>query len=350
MQSDIFISHAGEDKQDAARPLAEHLKGIGLSVWLDESELRLGDSLQRRIDEGLAESRFGVVILSKAFFAKHWPQKELAGLASREVRGKKVILPIWHGITREEIERFSPTLADRYAVSTEVGWKRIASEILRAVGPSFRLSKFKTDSERTLPCYHLEFLEMYANLESASIGAQFSKGSEVKFSEESVLEFVSQLWDPAASIISILAGPEKLPLVYGRTLRFSTVYQGYEKSYRFEVPLLEVGFGFDEWNSIEIEIDLREGVSRTIDFGNFNLLVSPAKGPDEWDDRYLEPLHGQVQESRLGSLSNALAVHLGIIAGLSLNEAPGDAILSLPKWGYEMIGGSEAYLLKGILR
>jgi hypothetical protein len=59
-----------------------------------------GDAQGRRhrqsIDSGLARSRFGIVILSEAFFAKHWPQRELDGLAAREVDGVKVILPVWH--------------------------------------------------------------------------------------------------------------------------------------------------------------------------------------------------------------------------------------------------------------
>jgi len=61
---DVFISHASEDKLDIARPLAEALKLRGLSVWFDEYELTLGDSLRRKIEEGLRSSRFGVTILS----------------------------------------------------------------------------------------------------------------------------------------------------------------------------------------------------------------------------------------------------------------------------------------------
>ena len=72
---DVFISHAGEDKEDVARPIAEALAAAGWSVWLDEYELTVGDRLTRSINVGLASSRFGVVVLSRAFFAKHWPQR-----------------------------------------------------------------------------------------------------------------------------------------------------------------------------------------------------------------------------------------------------------------------------------
>ena len=93
---DVFISHATEDKEKVARPLAEALRNNGLDVWYDEFSLNLGDSLQESIDKGISESRFGIVILSKSFFGKNWPKKELNGFIAREIHGKKLILPIWH--------------------------------------------------------------------------------------------------------------------------------------------------------------------------------------------------------------------------------------------------------------
>ncbi len=84
MEYDVFISHASEDKVDVARPLAAHLQTLGLKVWLDDLELTLGDSLRRKIDQGLSRSRYGLVVLSPAFFLKEWPNKELDGLVARE--------------------------------------------------------------------------------------------------------------------------------------------------------------------------------------------------------------------------------------------------------------------------
>jgi hypothetical protein len=76
---DVFICHASEDKADVARPLAEALRNEGINVWLDEFQMRVGDSLRRKIDEGLRNSAYGVVILSPSFFLKQWPQWELDG-------------------------------------------------------------------------------------------------------------------------------------------------------------------------------------------------------------------------------------------------------------------------------
>ena len=58
---DVFISHASEDKEEVVRPLANALRKAGLKVWYDEFELHIGDSLRRKIDQGLAKSRFGIV-------------------------------------------------------------------------------------------------------------------------------------------------------------------------------------------------------------------------------------------------------------------------------------------------
>lgn len=81
---DIFISHATEDKPDVVEPLAKMLTAKGIKVWMDKTEIKVGDSLRGKIEEGLANSRFGVVILSQAFFAKHWTKKELDGLTALE--------------------------------------------------------------------------------------------------------------------------------------------------------------------------------------------------------------------------------------------------------------------------
>ena len=136
---DIFISHAGEDKERIARPLADQLRSAGLNVWYDEFSLRLGDSLRESIDRGLAESRYGLVILSHNFFAKRWPQAELNGLFAMETAGtEKRILPVWHDITQAEVARHSPILADRVAVSTTTGLDVVLERVLDTIEPDSR--------------------------------------------------------------------------------------------------------------------------------------------------------------------------------------------------------------------
>lgn len=132
---DVFISHASEEKEILVRPLAEALRNRGLAVWFDEFELRVGDSLRRKIDAGIARSRFGLVVLSKSFFAKGWPAYELDGLVSRAVDGSQVLLPIWHEISKDEVMRASPSLADKVALRTsDYGIDEIADELAAVIG------------------------------------------------------------------------------------------------------------------------------------------------------------------------------------------------------------------------
>lgn len=133
---DAFISHASEDKAEVVEPLAAELTRRGLKVWYDRSVLRIGDSLRRKIDEGLAKSRYGIVVLSPSFFRKQWPQLELDGLVQREVDGRKVILPIWHKVGHEEVKAYSLMLADKVAGSTQQGMALLADQIAAVIdGP-----------------------------------------------------------------------------------------------------------------------------------------------------------------------------------------------------------------------
>lgn len=115
---DVFISHASEDKEAVVRPLALSLQKRGLIVWYDEFEMKIGDSLRKKIDAGLANSRFGIVVLSKNFIKKGWTNYELDGIITKAVSGQQVVLPIWHEITKQEVIDYSPSLADKLARNT----------------------------------------------------------------------------------------------------------------------------------------------------------------------------------------------------------------------------------------
>ena len=131
---DVFISHASEDKDDLVRPMATALVDEGLVVWYDEFELRIGDSLRRKIDRGLAKSKVGLVVLSHAFIAKGWTNYELDGIVTRSVDGQQMLLPIWHNISKNEVVEYSPSLADKVARSTATHTiKEIATEIAELV-------------------------------------------------------------------------------------------------------------------------------------------------------------------------------------------------------------------------
>lgn len=117
---DLFISHASEDKKDFVEPLVEELKKLGISVWYDKFTLKVGDSLREKIDEGLKSSRYGTIIISTSFIQKSWTGYELNSMITKEMNGHKMILPIWHKVTKSEVLNFSLALADKVALNTSI--------------------------------------------------------------------------------------------------------------------------------------------------------------------------------------------------------------------------------------
>lgn len=118
VEYDVFISHAHEDKESFVTPFVEELKKRDVKVWYDNDVLNWGDSLRAKIDSGLRHSRFGIVVISRSFINKGWTNHELDGLFNLEMTQGKTILPIWHDITKTEVQNFSPSLAGKKAMST----------------------------------------------------------------------------------------------------------------------------------------------------------------------------------------------------------------------------------------
>jgi len=131
---DLFISHASDDKEGLVRPLVVELEKLKVKVWYDEFTLKVGDSLRKSIDQGLANSNYGTVVLSSSFFSKNWPQYELDGMVAREMNGHKMILPIWHKVSKDEVISFSPTLADKVALNSSINSiEEIAAQLAEVI-------------------------------------------------------------------------------------------------------------------------------------------------------------------------------------------------------------------------
>lgn len=146
---DAFICHVSEDKNDFVIPLAEELQKFGVRLWLDKFTLKVGDSLRQKIDEGLSQSRYGIVILSPSFFDKNWPQAELDGLFAREMEGEKVLLPVWHRITKEEVHKKAPTLALKQAALSTEGIVAVTQRLVEVIRPkALKLDQSQTDARR----------------------------------------------------------------------------------------------------------------------------------------------------------------------------------------------------------
>lgn len=136
LQWDLFISHASEDKKSFVDPLAHRLQELAVRVWYDKFTLIPGDRLSEKIAEGLAQSRCGLLILSNSFINKPWPSYELSGLVNRFIEEKLRLIPVWLGVSRNEISSLNPALADLFAIiGNPSDIDSCAMEILKVVRP-----------------------------------------------------------------------------------------------------------------------------------------------------------------------------------------------------------------------
>lgn len=118
-QYDVFISHASEDKDDFVEPLAKALQAANINTWYDSDQIGWGQSIRESIDRGLINSRFCIVVLSPSFLKKYWTNYELNGIFQKDATTDgSVILPIWHNVTRDEIQKKNLTLTDMLAMNT----------------------------------------------------------------------------------------------------------------------------------------------------------------------------------------------------------------------------------------
>lgn len=111
-QPQAFISHDSRDKDSIARPIAQNLNSKSCAVWYDEFSLKLGDNLRESIERGLKECKKCVLILSPYFIGNQgWGRKEFESIFTREIlEGSNVVLPIWFGVTKQDVYDYSPAL------------------------------------------------------------------------------------------------------------------------------------------------------------------------------------------------------------------------------------------------
>jgi len=137
---DVFVSHAWEDKAEFVDEFVNELRKLGVKVWYDTSEIKWGDSMRARIDDGLKKSKFGVVVLSPDYIkdGKYWTKAELDGLFQLESINGKTLLPVWHKLTKKDIMAYSPIIGSKLAMTTAtMTAAEIAAELVSLLSPRF---------------------------------------------------------------------------------------------------------------------------------------------------------------------------------------------------------------------
>ncbi|HVC80630.1 MAG TPA: toll/interleukin-1 receptor domain-containing protein [Chloroflexota bacterium] len=130
-----FICHDSRDKVDIARPIALGLSKMLCPVWYDEYSLKVGDSLRKNIEKGLKECKKCVLIISQNFLNNSgWSKTEFDSVFTRQIlEGSDVVLPVWCGVTKQQVYDYSPSLLDRVAVSWDEGIDDVLRKLYRAI-------------------------------------------------------------------------------------------------------------------------------------------------------------------------------------------------------------------------
>lgn len=130
-----FISHDSRDKDHFVRPLAEKLRAALCPVWYDEFSLQPGMSLRESIDAGLRRSKRCVIVLSQNFLNNPgWGKAEFNAAVNRHVNsGGGIIIPIWHGVTRDQVAEYSQIVSDLVAINSNVGDEAVFRAVHRAL-------------------------------------------------------------------------------------------------------------------------------------------------------------------------------------------------------------------------
>jgi hypothetical protein len=116
---DVFISHANKDKEDLIEELYKSLNTLGVNIFYDKESLEWGDNWKDRILNGTKKAEFAIIVISENFFDREWTERELAGFLNRQNRnGQKLILPILHNITTEQLKAKYPLVADIQAIDS----------------------------------------------------------------------------------------------------------------------------------------------------------------------------------------------------------------------------------------
>nr|WP_269450846.1 toll/interleukin-1 receptor domain-containing protein [Stenotrophomonas sp. MMGLT7] len=130
---DVFLCHAWDDRQGAARELHDLLEAVGVKVWFSEKDLGLGVPMMRAIDKGLANSKVGLVLVTPALLAR-LPKESVADKELSTLLAGNRLVPIVHKTTYEALREVSPMLASRTGLDTaEDSMSEVAAKIAELV-------------------------------------------------------------------------------------------------------------------------------------------------------------------------------------------------------------------------
>src|SRR5215813_358888 len=142
---DAFLSYAGEDERTSSE-LAGALKSHGFKIWYAEDCLKVGDSLLNAIEVGMKRSRAGVMLISKTYLRKGWPNAEMDVLVREYIEKKRLLFPIWLDVSKEDVEKRHSVLAGIVALKLSNGMQPLITKLAEELSSHARTTFL-------MPCY-----------------------------------------------------------------------------------------------------------------------------------------------------------------------------------------------------
>ena len=131
----MFLCHAWPDRQADAKDVYDMLCDEDVSVWFSEVSLRPGTDMRVAIDKGLVSSRMGIVLVTPAMLEKLSTDRSIASNELSALLRRNLLVPVMHGVTFEQLDQVSPTLASRGGFNTaEEPIETIVQKIAELVG------------------------------------------------------------------------------------------------------------------------------------------------------------------------------------------------------------------------
>ena len=116
LEYDAYLIHANENK-DLARDVASGLRDHGFHIWFNE--FVPGFSIRRQMEAGLQSANAAILLVTGELFTKKWAQEEMDAALTLEGADQGRLVPVWVGVSADDVKRFSSMLASRYAIRYE---------------------------------------------------------------------------------------------------------------------------------------------------------------------------------------------------------------------------------------
>ncbi len=212
----FFLSHSSDDKKMIVQPVANALGSLGMTVWVDEAELTVGDSLVGEIQNALISCDLAVVFISKSFLSNGWSMEELKAMLNIQLSKKtKFVLPVVIDIPLNELQDTLPFIAEKKYIPWNNNPQEIANKLLASHKKYIKIHSATSSNEKprsrnymVLPKEVEEQIDMYRNhIARNEFGTAFHIFFERPNPENSlnyVLDFVYSRCDDHLDLLSDL--------------------------------------------------------------------------------------------------------------------------------------------------